>query len=568
MRQKIRMFFRGKYAWTVTVLLVLCLLGLSVLLAFAGRRAAFYPDLTPEGLYTTSDEMYALCDRLQGDITITFCDEPDRLLGNEALRYIYVLATQIERRCSRITVETVDIQRDPTAVYRFRTTSATTLSSDNVIVSSGARYRVFTADSFYTVSSDGDSTRYWSFNGEYKLATAMLSVSAVSRPKAYFAYGYGERYYVPESDTANAALLSGSDPTLSAFYELLLSEGLTVEYLDLSDGELTKIPDDCALLVVCDPERDYTDPDIYAYRDNSPTDLIQRYLASDCGALMLFKSPDRHLPELEALAEQWGIRFENASVRDGAQNLGADRYLLADYNTGENEMSYGVYESIASLGTPPRVVVPDSGAVSACWKTYEGATSGTSGVEAYCSAFLSTSEKAFAYDPAGGGLLSTQPARYHTSMLSTRLRLDGETGNSYYSYVFGCASPDMIADEWLSRASFANYDVVFSLVRYISRTDEYAGMELGGTSLNSARMGGRRLVYSDLYTTATEVTLADGRTVVFPALKKSVRITLAVLIIALPTLAVSVCGILVCRRRRYGSTNAMIATDGERRRRP
>ena len=562
MRQKIRSFLRGKYAWTATLLLVLCLLALCLVLAFAERRTAFYPDLTPEGLYTTSDEMYALCDRLQGDITITFCDEPDRLLGNEALRYVYVLATQIERHSPRITVETVNIRRDPTAVYRFRTTSASTLASDNVIVSSGARYRVFTADSFYTVSSDGDSTRYWSFNGEYKLATAMLSVSAVSRPKVYFSYGHGERYYVPESDTVHAALRPDSDPTLSAFYDLLLAEGLTVDYLDLSDGELAKIPDDCALLIVCDPERDYADPDLFAYRDNSPTDLLQRYLASECGALMVFKSPGRRLPELEALTEQWGIRFENAVVRDNTRSLGADRYLLSDYNTGENEMSYGVYESIASLAAPPRVVVPDSGAVSACWKTYEGATSGTSGVEAYCSAFLSTSEKAFAYDPVGGGLLSTTPARYHTSMLSTRLRLDGETGNSYYSYVFGCASPDMIANEWLSRASFANYDVVFSLVRYISRTDEYAGMELGGTSLNSSRMGGRRLVYSDLYASDTEVTLASGRTVVFPALTKSARIVLSVLVIALPTAAAAVCGWLVCRRRKYGNTGK------ERRERP
>ena len=52
--------------------------------------------------------------------------------------------------------------------------------------------------------------------------------------------------------------------------------------------------------------------------------------------------------------------------------------ILADYNTGELEMSYGIYESIASLSTPPRVVVPDSGAVSAAWKTYEAATSTTS----------------------------------------------------------------------------------------------------------------------------------------------------------------------------------------------
>jgi len=552
MKQKLRSFLGGKYAWTAVVLMVLCLLALCLLLSFAERKAAFYPDLTPEGLYTTSDEMYALCDRLQGEITITFCDAPDRLLGNEALRYVYVLATQIARYCDRITVETVDIRRDPTAVYRFRTTSASTLTSDNVIVSSGARYRIFTADSFYTVSSDGDSTRYWSFNGEYKLATAMLSVSSVSRPKAYFAYGHGEQYYVPEDDTAHASLCGDSDSTLSAFYELLLAEGLTVDYLDLSDGALAAIPEDCALLIICDPERDYTDPDIFAYRDNSPTDLLQRYLASECGALMVFRSPGRSLPELEALTEQWGIRFENAAVRDNTQNLGADRYLLSDYNTGENEMSYGIYESIASLNTPPRVVVPDSGAVSACWKTYEGATSTTSGVEAYCSAFLSTSEKAFAYDPASGGLLSTVPARYHTSMLSTRLRLDGETGNSYYSYVFGCASPDMIANEWLTRASFANYDVVFSLVRYISRTDEYAGMELGGTSLNSTRMGGRRLVYSDLYTDATEVTLASGRTVVFPALTKSARITLSVLVIVLPAAAVAVCGWVVCRRRKYG----------------
>ena len=60
--------------------------------------------------------MDALCDRLQGDITVTFCDAPDRLLGNEALRYVYILARQLERYTSRITVKAVDITRNPTAV--------------------------------------------------------------------------------------------------------------------------------------------------------------------------------------------------------------------------------------------------------------------------------------------------------------------------------------------------------------------------------------------------------------------------------------------------------------------
>ena len=547
-KKRWRALWRGKWGILLSVLAVLLVLAICLGLAVLLQAAVVYPDLTPEGLYTPSDEMYALCDRLQGDITVTFCDAPDRLLGNEALRYVYILARQLERYTSRITVKAVDITRNPTAVYQYRTTSASTLTAEHVIVSCGARYRVYTADSFYTVSSDGDSTRYWSFNGEYKLATAMLSVSALSHPKAYFAYGYGERYYVPEEDTAHADLLAQSDPTLSAFYGLLCDEGLTVDYLDLS--EATEVPSDCALLVICDPQRDYTDPDIYAFAANSPTDYLQTYLSAQSGALMVFKSPDRHLPELEALMKQWGICFEPMQVRDGTQCLGTDDRILADYNTGELEMSYGIYESIASLSTPPRVVVPDSGAVSAAWKTYEAATSTTSGVEAYCSAFLSTTAGARAYDPGTGGLLSLSSARYHTSMLSTRLRLDGVTGNSYYSYVFGCASPDMISDAWLTQTSFANYDVTFALVRYLSRTDEYAGMELGGTSLNSSRMGGKPLVYSEMYQKATEVTLASGRKKTFPALTEAARTVFAVLVVAVPVPATAVCGWVVCRRRR------------------
>ena len=547
--KQLKAFFENKIGSTVLVVAVsLLIVAANLLLCLGTVNRAFYPDLTPEALYTVTPALHEICDKLSGEIKITFCDDPDKLLENTASRYVYILAQQLAKRHDQITLETVNIHKNPTAIYPYRPTSATEIEADDVIISCGGRYRVYAADSFWTVSQEQDEGRYWSFNGEYKLATAMLSVTAVNQPFVYFIYGHGEDFYVSPTDTANAHLLAQSNEDMKPFYDLLLSEGLKVGYLD--GNNLTAIPEDCVLLVMNSPKEDYVDSDPFALKDNAATDVIHSYLAKDSGAFMLFLDPAHDLPHLEQLMSQWGILYEGVSVKDRTSPMGDSAILAGQLTADQNEMSYGVYKDIVNLSTPPRLVMPHSGSVTTSWLTHEGATSSTANVTAYYSPFLSSTSEAFAYDPLTGNQAEEKARVFTLAALSTRIRTDTITGEAYFSYVFGSACPEMISGEYLSNAAYGNYDVMFALVRYISRTDEYASMDLGGTSLNSISMGGKQIIYGDLSVTPVDL-YQNGKVVfTFGKMTPATQFWLSFLVIGLPTLTVLGLGIYTHLRRR------------------
>ena len=548
--KKLKVFFETKQGRSLlAVSVAVLLLAANLLLLLGVTNAAFYPDATPEQLYTITPILHQVCEQLGGDVTITFCDDPDRLLANTSTRYVYILAQQLANRHEQIELVTVNIEKNPTAVYPYRPTSAAKIKADDVIISCGGRYRVYAADSFWTIAEDGDTERYWSFNGEYKLATAMLSVTAITQPVVYFTYGHGESFYVSPEDTENSHLLAQSNEDMKPFYDLLLGEGLKVDYLSYEGDTLSAIPEDCALLIMNNPQQDCIDPDIYAYEDNCAIDVIHRYLAERSGAFMMFLDPNLDLPNLEDLMSHWGILYEGVLVKDNTSPTGNKDVLSGLLNGDENEMSYGVYKDVVSLATPPRLVMPHSGSVKSSWITHEGATSSTANVTAYYSAFLQSSENAFAYFP-NQELAEENPRVFDLCALTTRIRTDTITTDSYFSYVFGSACPEMISGEYLSNAAYGNYDVMFALVRYISRTDVYASMDLGGVSFNSSNMGGKPVEYGDLSSTPVNV-YQNGKVVfTYAGLTPSKQVTITVLVIGLPVLTAFAVGVAICLRRR------------------
>ena len=548
MKRKLKQFWETKKGGITIISLVIVLtLVLQLLLTFYMSKRGIYPDATPEGLYTVTESMETLCGALKGEVLITFCDDPDHLLNNYATRYVYIMVQQLAQRFDHIRYETVNVRLDPTAVYQYRTTSASVIEPDDVIISSGGRYRVYAADKFWTKSSEDQTDRFWSYNGEYVLATAMLSVTAITQPYVYFVYGHGEEIYVDEKDEAYAHLLPLSTPSLRGFYDWMLEQGLKVGYL--SGDDLKKVPDDCVLLVMNNPKEDYVESDIYALEDNGTTDAIHRYLAEKNGAFMLFLEPGRHLPQLEQFVSPWGIAFTHEQIKDTTNQTGKDTLLWAEYNRSEDEMSYGVYADIADMPNPPRFVMDGSGSVKTTWKTHEGATSSTSNVTAYYSPFLYSAPTAYSYN-AQGNLTAEKPRAHELAGLSVRIKTDSVTTDSYFSYVFASACPAMVTDEWLTSTAYGNHDAMFALVRYISRTDEYASMDLGGTSLNSLHMGGKPLVYSEM-TDQKNVVYENGMIVkIYEPFTNRSRTIILVFTLVLPVLLVASVGAVVYLRRR------------------
>ena len=546
-----------KWLTPAVIVLAALLVVLSVGLAGLVSSRSLWLDLTPEELYSLSDLMIEECSKIERDITITFCDDPDHLMNNFMTRYVYVMAKELEQRFDNITVKTCNVTLNPTAVDRYRAVSSSSIPASSVIVGCGDQFRIYTASQFWIsgTDSDGNSSGLYSFNGEYKMATAFFSLSAIAAPKAYFLVNHGERYYAPD-DEAHAELHAGpgQDEDLSAFYNLLLKAGLTVDYLDMTG--LQTVPDDCAVLIVNRPETDLGGGDLYSFSDRTEIEVLDRYISDGNGAIMFFKDPDVTLLNLEQFCEKWGISYIDGATVGRKLKTGETTDLVRGvYNTDESTVAYSIYKTLASVSSSPDVVTRGSGAVKLAWKEAEGELSGNFMGKRLYADFLYAPTKdpndphdygSALYAIDGGGIVSDDGQRYAVAAISTRYWSDSYSLEKFYSYVFASASSDIISRENLENPAYGNADVFFSLVRYLARTDEYADLSLGSESFNSENMGGKKLVTSKLSTTAY-VDSGSRKSCAAFTQGDMVRISIFVFI---PALIASVAGFVLWRRRR------------------
>ena len=546
-----------KWLTPAVIVLAVLLVVLSVGLAGLVSSHSLWLDLTPEGLYSLSDLMIAECEKIERDITITFCDDPDHLMSAFQTRYVYVMAKELEQRFDNITVETCNVTLNPTAVDRYRAVSSSSIPASSVIVSCGDQFRIYTASQFWIsgTDSDGNNSGLYSFNGEYKMATAFFSLSAIASPKAYFLINHGERYYAPD-DEAHAELRAGAgqDEDLSAFYNLLLKAGLTVDYLDLTG--MQTVPDDCALLIVNRPVSDLGGGDLYSFSDRTEVEVLDRYISEGNGAIMFFKDPDVSLLNLEQFCEKWGISYIDGATVGRKLKTGETTDLVRGvYNTDESTVAYSVYKTLASVSSSPDVVTSGSGAVKLAWRESEGELSGNFMGKRLYADFLYAPTKdpndphdygSALYAIDGGGIVSDDSQRYAVAAISTRYWSDSYSLEKFYSYVFASASSDVISKENLENPAYGNADVFFSLVRYLARNDEYADLALGSESFNSENMGGKKLVTSKLSDTAYT---DSGSRKKCAAITDNDKVRISVFVF-LPVLAASVAGVVLWRRRR------------------
>ncbi len=532
---------------TAVVVSVILLLGLNILFPYLMQVSGDYLDATPEGLYTLTDKMKETCEKLTGDVTITFCDDPDRLLSHYETRYPYVMAVQLAKLYDNIHVETVNLSLNPTAVNRFKVTSATEISPDDVIFSCGGRYRIQAATSFWTKTSS-EQEDYFSFNGEFKFATLLLSITSIEEPVVCFAYGHGEHIYVPEDDTAHAHLAHLSDPDRRAFYTLMKNQGLKVDYVNLDTED---IPEDCVLLVMDGPTVDYTITNPSSISEVNAIKKVHAFLSRpETGSWMLFKDPTVHLPTLEDLSEDWGIRYANDTyIRGTTENTLTDetlQKLIVELNQDDSESlsPYYIYDDLLNIGAPPRMIAENTGSVSMSWINPGSGSSGLTSVTGYYYDFMYAGENAYPYNPVTQE--SGEVGTYALAALSMREFLDTDEATNVYSYVFGGATTSLTSNTYLEDPAYSNYDVMFATVRFISRVDVYASMELGGLSWNSTSYAGKQLLSETIPTTGYEKEDGD----LYHILTRNTAVIWVVVLVAIPALAAGTTATVLLIRRK------------------
>ncbi len=516
------------------------------------EKKQLYIDLTSEGIYTLTEAMVKECSYLtdftvekpEDGIVITFCATPEELRASESSRVVYYMCLALQKVFPAITVKTVNLKTNPTAVNAYKTTSLSVISATDVIIEHKEAFRIASVNAFW--GRDGEENLF-SYNGEYKMATLFHSLTSRSAPKAYFITNHGETYYDPANED------HPDNAELSALYRLLTERGLVVDTLDLSAEE---VPEDCALLIINNPTSDYvynaSQADSYSYI--SETEKLERFLTRDQGSLMVAKDYRIELENLEDFLAEWGFIFGDQVISDEGSHLanaqGGYTDLVGKYETEENTYAYAIYGDYASLTSAPRMVFSDAGEIRNGYDLGTGMPeAGSNSFARYYASFFSTSEKSKLLDE-NGKVVGDAGVR-DICAIALRYGVDATTLAHSYSYIFCVNSASFFSEKSLGNLSFANYDITGALVENIAREDVYASIELGGTSLNSSSYGGKRLQSEAIASTTTKIYASNGDLVkTNEPITTGAQIVIIAIALALP-LAAAVLGLVIHLRRRF-----------------
>ena len=572
--------FKGKSARTrifavISVFAVLLIFGLNLLLTAVGLKNTVYLDLTPEGLYSLTDRMIEECsfiDELpeEKEIKITFCTDPDNLVGSTVMRATYFMALNLQKEFDNVKVETVNAALNPTALARYKTTSLSTISASDVIISFGDRYRIASANSFWGLDSNG---ALWSYNGEYRLASILMSLTSRTQPVAYFITGHGESYYDVDNPECDMSIKN------AYFADLLSERGLYIKTLDLSAQGVTKVPDDAALLIINNPTRDFTydESQLGALSYVSELEMIDNYLVKGNGSLMVSLSYDLRdyegyddalaagtvdtfnpLKSLKIFLAEWGFTFSDTQVKDKGNSYDSEgEDIIGVYSTDNDSYGNAIYGKYASSASAPKMVVTNTGYIECSFGLGTSMQEqGSSETKRQYDSFISTSASAigYAYNESKDdySYTATDPGAKALAAVVARQRLDPVETVYTYSYVFCANSKDFFSNDLLGNPAYANYDVISAVVENMVRTDVYASSDLGGSSMNSKNFGGKQLASTTIYDYENYVYSPDATEVVkinkgITPLSKTV---FSIFIYAVPV-AIAIFGIAVGIKRRF-----------------
>lgn len=577
---------RTKIFTVITVASLILLIALNLFVTSFGIFGNAYIDLTPEGLYTLRDEMTRVCTDIfltedgkvrdpEKQIKIIFCDDPDNLIANTTTRVIYYMALALSRKFDNCVVEYENVRMTPTAVARYKTTSLTEIDSDDVIVSYGTkdgnieRYSITSAEKFWHVGSDN---KVYAFDGEYKLASILLSLTLVNRPVAYFVTDHKTSYY----DVTNPQ--NPSNAEYGDFVDLLTERGLEVKNLSLAElirgaapGTVPAIPDDCVLLIIDDPKEDFDTEDSGANLGNmgyvSETEILDRYMTEERGSIMVTKDyATGSLPNFDDFLAEWGIKCTGMKVKDETsyikkQDPNDRTTIIADYDLTEGSYADVIYGDFAAISSSPKVVVSNTGTiVSAYGDSVGDSEAGSTKTSRIFAPFLYTSSGAASFGKLNGEYNESMvdaKGKQIIAAISGRQTIDSVSNERTYSYIFCAASRDFFKNELIGNASYANYDIVSALVQNIARLETHAPNTLGGLSLNNSddTFGGKMLDDASIRMKDEYIQgVNENGDVVVVETRHGLTTAMLVIIIVIASvipLSIAVLGLVICLKRKY-----------------
>ena len=492
----------------VTTLTVVLILLFNILFSIIGDKAMLYIDISEvkyssstTALYTLSDDCRELIGKeavpmieqfnneaesekdAPGKLKIIFCADRDVIESNEKTRYVSYTARAIEKNYpDAIEVEYINITKNPSAVQKYKTTSAASIYPSDVIVEFGSEYLVHSINSFYLTDTDTDDGEAWAYNGEKHLAAMILSVSRVESPLCLITYNHGELLF-EEGDEIKVR------EEYSTFIALVEGAGYEVRFADL---EKEDIPEECRMIITFAPTEDFKAFGNLGENGVSEIEKLDKYLDESNSFFYICDADTPALPNLDEYLEEWGIAIRrNRDLADNVTNFKVEDPTNATSSNiwtfegkyFENGTGAVITQDMRDRNYPPKVIFGNSAFIEPPSESYvklfttADETTGEisypyyyyfkNGVSREMFNIFTTHETASAR--AGDEVeIATSGNLFSLMTLTHEVRYvqeDNYTSIDRPTYVLALSSTDFVKNEVLNSTAYGNTDVILSALR-------------------------------------------------------------------------------------------------------
>ena len=583
---------RGSASLGLCVLVLVAVLLLNIGMTALCTSQFWFIDLTPKskytvyqqnknlqkecGLYTLMDETISYLENTfeqtnqereePVEVEIIFCTEPDQLIKNEAMRYVYYTALSLQKQFPDvIKVSWRDVWSNPSSVDMYRSTAYSTIYPSNVIVASGTEFRISSARTFYTYDSESSTDVPIGYNGQKQFAKQIRDVTGAEAPICCLTVNHGEPFANWDlNDRANW-------PEYSEFMKVLEGAGYEIQFLDLANDP---IPENCRLILTFDPQTDF----VSAFGNEniavSETKKLDAFLDKSYSFMVFMDADTPHMPNLEEYLDFWGIEYKRANgqnaagdivkgnyvIHDSANALdGVGKTFVAQYPVGKG-IGAATLSDIIAAGTEPKIVfgnaIPisysknyDMGYVMADEKNnlpaYTYAHASRDGWDRMIFDVFRTSTNTNYFVMANGEQLTDEGltplggnGMFNVMTISAEPRTTSEgmgyTTVNQPSFVCAVGSTEFAKNALLGSTSYGNTDVLLSVLRYLGKEVNPVGLSF--LSLYDANIATAQHMQTNS---------ATGATSIRPGI-----ITATVVLTVLPALTMTVAGVVVLVRRK------------------
>ena len=441
----------GALALISTIVVIAAVIAVNYFVDYIADRNVLEIDMTSKGEYEISDETVQLLSTLSEPITITvLCDETDYNNNSDLRRLPKVLQRYEQLSHGNVTVKYINAVNNPAIFSQYDQLGD--LSSGDIIVESSKRYKSmspydlleYQTDKSSTPGSSSNETKYLTgLRAEQRLTSAILYVTANKVPKAAYLTGHQES---TEHETLDTLLTSANYDTQELS---LMQEG--------------KVPDDVDMLLILQPQGDFTTEEI---------DALDEFMSNGGKMIVSYASNTPTLTNLEEYFTEWGVAYDDKMVYDNERCFaGTNFYLMPNVSTVE-----GLTDN---LDTKSYVIIPGARPITTLWE--QDNWRGTQ-------VLMSTSNNSYAKD------LSSETTNYEQSdtdetgpfnvgVLSYQNSMHNL--NSTYSYAL-FLNAGFLSDSTLDNTAFLNKDYVLAALNFM--TDDSEAVSIASKDLTSTTL--------------------------------------------------------------------------------